>query len=129
MSAAFTEDQVAADLMLREPKTLPGAATVEEVRAQLANPKVQLVLLADGDAFVAAVTNLPEDAPAEGRAADYADTTADIIDPDTPARDAFDRAVASPHRRLIVLDDDRRLLGLVCLNAKLTGFCQTPSSR
>jgi hypothetical protein len=124
MSVPFTEDQVAADLMLREPKTLPGSATVEEVRAQLADPKMQLVLLADGDTFVGAVTSLPPDAPAEARAADYADEAPETIAPTAPAREAFDRAVASPTRRLVVLEDDR-LLGLVCLNSKRTGFCQT----
>jgi hypothetical protein len=45
------EGQVVADLMLRDPKTLPGDASVSEVRAVLDNPRVQLVLLTGGTAF------------------------------------------------------------------------------
>ncbi len=51
--------EVASDLMLREPKTLAGDASVAEVRSLLANPKVQLVLLADGTQFVGAITRFP----------------------------------------------------------------------
>jgi hypothetical protein len=98
--------QAAADLMLREPKTLGGDATVAEVRAVLGNPKVQMVLLADGSTFRGAITEIPPTASGDS---------------------AFRRASASPHRRVIVLGDDRELLGLLCLNERRTGFCQTPS--
>jgi CBS domain-containing protein len=115
----------AADLMLREPKSLPGDARVEEVREVLANPKVQLVLLADGDAFVGAVTDIPADAAADAPARDYADPAPDTIAPTATADEAFERASANPNRRVIVLDDDSRLLGLLCLNQSRTKFCQT----
>ena len=126
--AAIEEGRVAADVMLRTPKTLPGAATVAEVRAQLADPKVQMVLLADDGRFVGAVTDIPDAAGADERAADYADPEPDTIAPNEPARAAFDRVMASAHRRVIVLGDDGSLAGLVCLNSKRTGFCQTPQS-
>jgi hypothetical protein len=58
----------------------------------------------------------------------YADTNTETIAPSAPATVAFDQAAASPHRRVIVIDDDGRLLGLLCLNASRTGFCQTPGS-
>jgi CBS domain-containing protein len=119
--------RVAADLMLREPKTLPGGATVAEVRAVLANPKVQMVLLADGTTFRGAVTEIPDTAPDAGPAVAHADPDPETIAPDESGELAFRRAAASPHRRVIVLDDDR-LLGLLCLNAGRTGFCQTPGS-
>jgi len=112
----------AADLMLREPKTLAGDASVAEVREQLANPKVQLVLLADGRAFKGAVTALPAEAEP---ALAYADRDPETIPPDASDDDAFARATASPNRRVIVLDDDRNLLGLLCLNQSRTGFCQS----
>jgi hypothetical protein len=126
---AIGEAEVAADLMLRRPKTLPGDASVALVRAQLANPKVQMVLLADGEQFVGAVTSIPAAADSHEPAADYADSQPDTIDPMVPAREAFERAVASPYRRVIVLDGTRRLLGLLCLNPTRTAFCQVPSSR
>jgi CBS domain-containing protein len=116
----------AADLMLRNPKTLAGDASVAEVRDQLANPKVQMVLLADGRAFRGAVTALPDDAEPTDLARDYADAEPDTLPPDATADEAFERANANPHRRVLVLDGDDNLLGLLCLNARRTGFCQSP---
>jgi CBS domain-containing protein len=112
-----------ADLMLREPKTLAGDASVAEVREQLANPKVQLVLLADGRSFKGAVTALPAEAAPTEPALAYADEQPETIAPDASDDEAFARASASPNRRVIVLDDDRNLLGLVCLNKSRSGFC------
>jgi hypothetical protein len=126
-AAVIGDAQVASDLMLGAPKTLPGDATVADVRAVLANPKVQMVLLADGPSFRGAVTAIPAAAADADAALAYADASADTIAPGAPTETAFERAMASPHRRVIVLDDDRNLLGLLCLNAKRTGFCQTPS--
>jgi CBS-domain-containing membrane protein len=119
---------VAADLMLRDPKTLSGDASVGEVRELLANPKVQMVLLADGRAFKGAVTHVPADASPRDRALAYVDSDAATISPDASADEAFERASASPSRRVIVLDEDDNLLGLLCLNQSRTGFCQTPGA-
>jgi len=44
---------------------------VPEVREQLANPKGQMVLLADGRAFRGAVTAVPEEAAPRELALDY----------------------------------------------------------
>jgi CBS domain-containing protein len=126
VESAVGDAQVAADLMLRAPKTLPGAASVGDVRAQLADPKVQMVLLADGGRFVGAVTDIPAAAGPDEPAVDYADPQPDTISPGEPARVAFDRAMASAHRRVIVLDDEGGLAGLLCLNSRRTGFCQSP---
>ena len=114
--------------MLRDPKTLRGDASVAEVRAQLENPKVQMVLLADGGRFLGAVTAIPAGAAADERALDYSDPDPDTISPDESALTAFDRAAASAARRVIVVGDDGSLLGLLCLNVSRTRFCQTPDS-
>lgn len=118
----------AADLMLREPKTLTGDASVAEVREQLANPKVQMVLLADSGVFKGAVTALPTEAAPTEPAVAYAEPAPETLPPDASADEAFARAAASPTRRVIVLDDAHNLLGLLCLNQGRTGFCQTPRS-
>jgi len=129
MEAARIEaGRVAADLMLRDPKTLPAGATVAEVRAQLASPKVQMVLLAEHGKFLGAVTGVPATAGADESALDYADTNPDTITPDAPSSAAFDQTAASPHRRVIVVDDQGILLGLLCLNPSRTRFCRTPDS-
>jgi CBS domain-containing protein len=118
---------LAADLMLREPKTLSADASVAEVREQLANRRVQMVLLADGRAFKGAVTRIPADAAPGARALEHADTDPEVISPHASADEAFERAAASPNRRVIVLDDDRNLLGLLCLNRDRSGFCGSSS--
>jgi CBS domain-containing protein len=111
--------------MLRNPKTLTSAASVAEVRELLANPKVQMVLLTDGGAFKGAVTQIPDDASPRDRAVTYVDADAETIAADAPSEEAFERAAASPSRRVIVLDENDNLLGLLCLNQSRTGFCQT----
>lgn len=121
----YTRRVTVADLMLREPKTLAGDASVAEVREQLANPKVQLVLLADGPVFRGAVTELPADADPGEPALAYAEPDPETIAPDASDDDAFARAAASPNRRVIVLDDERNLLGLLCLKQNRTGFCRS----
>ena len=114
--------------MLREPKTLPGSATVEDVRAQLSNPKVQLVLLADGGKFVGAVSALPSDAAADEEARGYVERDPDTVAPTEPAAAAFARTANSPHRRIVVVDESGNLVGLLCLDPSRTRFCRTPSS-
>jgi len=119
---------VAGDLMLADPKTLDAGVSVAEVRDQLANPKVQMVLLAEGRAFRGAVTGLPPDAAPDERALAYVDPEPETIYPHASADEAFERAAASPFRRVIVLDDDQNLLGLLCLNPSRTGFCGVPET-
>lgn len=118
-----TQPEVVADLMLRNPKTLAADSTVAEVRELLANPKVMMVLLADGPTFKGAVTAIPADAGPTESALAYADVSAATISPTAPAAEAFDRTAGSPTRRVIVLDEDRNLLGLLCLDPSLTRFC------
>jgi CBS domain-containing protein len=111
--------------MLRDPKTLAGDASVAEVRTHLANPKVQMVLLADERRFVGAVTELPTGVGDDEQAAAYADPSPETIAPSATVEEAWQRATESRHRRVIVLDDDGTLHGLLCLNKTRTGFCQT----
>jgi CBS domain-containing protein len=115
--------QVVADLMLRNPKTLPAQASVADVRAMLDNPSVQMVLLAEGQTLAGAITELPSDARPDGPALDYADRKPETIGADEPASVAFARTAANPHRRLVVVDGDARLLGLLCLDESRTRFC------
>lgn len=114
----------ASDLMLRRPKTLRGDATVAEVRGVLANPRVQMVLLADGTTFRGALTDIPATAGDDEPALAYA-SDAETIAPDASGELAFERANASPHRRVIVLGAHDELLGLVCLNSRRDGFCKS----
>ena len=74
-----------------------------------------MVLLADGPAFKGAVTASRGRGWPRDLALAYADASADPISPDAGA-EAFDRTAGSPTRRVIVLDEDGNLLGLLCLD-------------
>jgi CBS domain-containing protein len=119
---------VVADVMLREPKTLPARATVGQVRALLEKPSVQMVLLADDGVFAGAVTELPAGAADDDPAVDVADRSPVSLGPDESASVAFEIAARLPHRRVVVLDEQRNLLGLLCLNEARTRFCGVPRS-
>lgn len=112
-----------ADVMLSKPKTVPAGASVAEVRLLLANPSVMMVLIADGARFLGAVAELPPDAPDDASAVDFADTEPESLAPSATAEEAFARTAAHPNRRIVVLDDDRTLVGLVCLDKTRTRFC------
>jgi CBS domain-containing protein len=125
-SPAF-DGQLVTDVMLRRPKTLPSDATVEQVRELLRNASVQMVLLADGDSFRGAITELPADAGADAAAIAFADRDPESIAPSASAETAFEVTARNPHRRVVVLDEHRTLVGLVCLNEARTRFCGVPS--
>jgi CBS domain-containing protein len=120
--------QLVSDVMLRSPKTLPADATVEQVRALLGNTSVQMVLLADGETFCGAITELPDDTPAESAAVTFADPDPESIAPSESAHVAFEVTARNPHRRVVVLDEQRTLVGLVCLDETRTRFCGGVSS-
>jgi CBS domain-containing protein len=127
MAAYSTEStERVSDVMLTRPKTLPGDATVAEVRALFANPKVVAALLVDGTAFAGVLDreDLPDAAADDEPARRYARTDVAKVDPGTPVPEA--RAWLDEHaeRRLVVMDADGiTLRGLLCLNRRRTGFC------
>lgn len=109
--------------MLATPKTLPVETTVAEAREALVNDHVQMLLFTEGAAFRGAVTGIPEEADPSSPALDYVDATAETIAPTASAEVAYEASSSSPHRRIIVLDAEGALLGLVCLNPARTRFC------
>ena len=115
--------ETVADVMLAQPKTLPSSATVADAREIFAHhPSVQMLLIADGDRFLGALTELPDDADDQLPALVYADAQPDSLAPDASAAEAFERTAANPYRRVVVLDGDS-LVGLVCLDQTRTRFC------
>ncbi len=123
LSAAALDGLTAADVMLATPKTLAPDASVRDAREAFSNEHVQMLLIGDGTAFRGAVTAIPDGADPLDAAVLYVDSDAETIGPGEPAEAAFEQAKRSPHRRVVVLDPGGALLGLVCLNTTLTGFC------
>jgi CBS domain-containing protein len=124
----IAEGAVVADVMLRDPKTLPAGATVGQVRELLERRSVQMVLLADAGVFTGAVTELPAGVADDEPAATVADPSPLALGPDESAATAFELAARLPHRRIVVLDEQRHLLGLLCLNSTRTRFCGVPGN-
>ena len=113
-----------ADVMLKTPKTLPSDTRVAVAREALADDHVQMLLLTDGRVLRGAVTSVPEHADPASPALEYADPTTDTIAPTESAEIAYERTSLNPHRRVIVLDSNGELLGLLCLAPTLTRFCR-----
>lgn len=128
MSAPDAAPELVRDAMVTRPKTLPAQATVGDLRALLANPRLLTVLLVEGTAFAGAIERddvgdeLADDAPARALAAPEVET----IGADALLQDAVGQLDASGARRLVVLDaDGTRLLGLLCLKGDRAGFCRS----
>jgi CBS domain-containing protein len=115
------------EVMIADPKTPPGDATVGDVRRAFERPNVRTMLLADGDVFRGAIERerVPDGAGDDEPAVRYADTSPIAVTPATAMTDAvalLEQRGGEP--RLIVVDDDGvTLRGLICVNSRATGFC------
>ena len=127
---------VAQAVMIRRPKILPASATVGEVRAQLRDDHVHMVLLVSASAHDVTPDhghrhlagtlvrgdvpkNLADDEPALLHAI-LADRT---VHPDARVSEVRHRLARGGERRLAVVDDDGDLVGLLCLKRHGRGFC------
>jgi CBS domain-containing protein len=112
------------DVMLAEPRTVAPETPVAEVRATFANPRVKLLLVADGERFLG--TLAPDALPAAdgGTIAGLADASAPCLAPGDSVARALELLEATS--RVPVVDEDGRLQGLVCLNRGRSAFCATP---
>jgi CBS domain-containing protein len=113
-----------ADAMIRFPKTCAPATTVREARGKLLNDHVHALLVVDSGQLLAVVkrvdlTSASADTPAwrlgllAGR----------VVDPDVDLDTAWRWMLAERRRRLAVVDNVGRLLGLLCLKRTGRGFC------
>lgn len=113
------------DVMLRDARTVPATTTLAEVTAQLENPKVRMLLVAEGDAYVGAIPldDLPAGTSPGTPVGQLVDASAPRVRPDAAVGDALALLAGSRSDRLPVVSGDGRLLGLVCFNARRGHFC------
>ncbi|QWZ09950.1 hypothetical protein KRR39_09595 [Nocardioides panacis] len=116
---------IAAEVMLRRPKTLSARASVAEVRAALADDHVHMVLLTDGASLVGTLVgaDLPPQAPAAAPALSWSRLLERTVPPDAAAETVQALLVERGLRRMAVVDHEGTLLGLMCLKRSRTGFC------
>ena len=126
--ASTQNEATVADVMLRRPKTLAADATVADARRILEHKSIQLLLLVDDRRFVGAVSEIPEHASAEDPVLSFAeDAPPTTTEADLPVSLLLERLDHRPGGRLIVLDEDRTLVGLVCLTSSGRDFCGSGS--
>jgi CBS domain-containing protein len=118
-------DRTVDQVMVTIPKTLDASSTVSTVRAALANDHVHMVLLVDGRRLLGTVTaaDLASAVDPDSPAVAFSSLRGRIVQPGRPVRVVMASMVATGRRRLAVVDDDHRLLGLLCLKRTLDGFC------
>ena len=108
--------------MVRRPKTLPADVTVADARKAFENASVKMLLLVEG-----AVTAIPVEADPEELALTFVDESPVTVTADMRAAEALARLDHKPNGRMIVLDEER-LAGLVCLTSDGERFCGSPSA-
>jgi CBS domain-containing protein len=116
-----------ANVMHAHVSTLPADVSVGDVRAYFAvSTSRRLALLVDGDRYVSSLSPmaLPEDAAPDALAAEYA-AEGPVLHPDAPATEGRDLTLATPERRLPVVDESGALVGVVAIDMHLTRFCGT----
>ncbi|CAA9466879.1 MAG: hypothetical protein AVDCRST_MAG38-949 [uncultured Solirubrobacteraceae bacterium] len=115
----------AGDVMLRSPDTVPGDMSVGSARHLLENPRLRMLLVAGGGRLIGAVTRerLETEPDGELTLASIADRQAPRVTPDEPVPSVLAMLEAAGSDRLPVVDDDDRLLGLICFNRSKRHFC------
>lgn len=117
--------ETVAEAMLRQPTVHPADLTVGEARAAFAaHPKTHLLLLVHDDVLVAALTRDDLSGAGDEEAAAQLGSLAGRTTPADVQVEELRTAMAdSGLRRIAVVDEASRLLGLLCLKASLDGFC------
>src|SRR5262245_58142462 len=116
-----------ADVMVRRPKTLPADVTVAEARTALEYEKVKILLLVDGTRFEATISRIPSEAAPDEPAVRYADAAPPLISESSSVADALEVLDHRANGRLVVVDEERTLRGLVCLTSDGQEFCGIPA--
>lgn len=117
-----------ADVTHSDFKALPVSATVGEVQAWFhASDSRNMALFEDGGRYEGRVLRGDLDAADLDEAAvEYAQRGATVA-PDEPASRGEELALATPARRVPVVDGDGRLVGIVAVTHDLQAFCGTDS--
>ena len=121
-----------ADAMITCPKTHNLDTKTDQIRAIFEDDHVHMALIvAPGRRLVTTIErpDLPASSPDLSPAAELGTLTGRTADPAQPL-DAVTAALQRDRRRrLAVVDDRGRLLGLLCLNKDGTGYCSDDSIR
>jgi len=121
---------VTADAMIRFPKVCPPATTIARARALFADDHVHALLVVD-DGMLLAVVERSDLAGADdgGRAVEAGRLAGRVVGPAADLAAVRLRMARARTRRLAVVGDGNRLLGLLCLKRSGRGFCSETDVR
>jgi predicted transcriptional regulator len=119
--------QTVADAMIPAPKTSGPEATVRDMKVLFENDKVHAVLIVDCDVLLAVVerSDLDQSTSDGASALSVGRLSGRVVAGDRSLRAAHRWMRGSGRRRLAVVDQDGRLVGLLCLKRDGRGFCSS----
>jgi CBS domain-containing protein len=124
------DDLTVRDVLHAKLSALDATATIADVRSYFAESgsRRQAFVVDDGR-YVGSLTpaDVADGLDPERLAAEIADR-GPTIGPDAPATTGRDLALQTDARRVPVIDDDGRLIGVVAVTGDLTSFCGTEGS-
>jgi len=124
VAATFAPNEVS-ELMISAPKTLPIDTQVEAVRRAFDDSHVHMLLLTHRGILCGTLlrSDLQPGLPPKAAALSLATVRGRTVRPEQHISTIHRWLVRSGQRRLAVVNDDGRLLGLLCLKSDRTGFC------
>lgn len=114
-----------ADLAMLSPKVLSARATVADVRRMLSSEHVHIALIVDAGFLVTTIerSDINVGSPGDEPAREFGTLFGRVVDADTEMDDAWNLLNRERRRRLAVVDETGRLIGLLCLKRSRRGFC------
>jgi len=114
-----------ADNVVRQPLTLPLTTTVAEARAEFADDHMHMLLLTANGFLIGTLvrSDIAETDSDADLALVYASMEGRTVPPSVNAEVMRRVLVANGDRRRAVVDREGRLVGLLCLKRRMTGFC------
>jgi CBS domain-containing protein len=111
--------------MIGRPKTVARDASVGEARILFENPKNRLLLVDDDGIYAGHLMreDVPESEPDEAPILPHIRRECPQIGPDDPVAEALPLASETFDNRLVVLGEEGRLEGLLCLNRRDGYLC------
>ncbi|MBO4257902.1 CBS domain-containing protein [Streptomyces griseorubiginosus] len=121
-----------ADAMVTCPKTLGPRSDVDDLRTLFNDDHVHMALVVAPDGRLITTIerpDVPAAAPGSAAATAFGTLEGRTVPPSDPLYTAATRMALDGRRRLAVIDDSGRLLGLLCLKRSGTGYCSDEAIR
>ncbi len=132
MTAATAVGQRVADAMVTQPRTHGPDSGLEEIRAFFDDDHLHMALIVAPEGLLITTIERPDLATARSGSppvATLGTLSGRTAGPAEPLRPVTARLLRDRRRRLAVIDDSGRLLGLLCLKRDGTGYCSDEGIR